>query len=104
MPDEERPFDDKQSIRINLADRYYPLKIVADDEEKIRAAVKRINEKVEQYRQRYAGRDIQDALSMAALQFVIRLIEAESNENIDPLVKEIDSMTAQLEDYMYKEP
>ena len=101
MP-EERLFDDKLSIKINLADRYYPLRIVADDEEKIRAATKRINEKIDQYRQKYAGRDIQDALSMATLQFVIRLIEAETNENIIPLVREIDSMTVQLEDYMHK--
>jgi len=95
--------EDKLSIKISIADRYYPLKIVADDEEKIRAATKRINEKIEQYRQKYSGRDIQDALSMATLQFVLRLIEAENNENIDPLVREIDSVTAQLEDYIHKE-
>ena len=104
MPEEDKLFDDKLSIKINLADRYYPLKIVAEDEEKIRAAARRINEKIEQYRQKYVGRDIQDALSMAALQFVIRLIEAETNENVDPLIREIVSMTIQLEDYMHKNP
>ena len=63
-----------QSIQISIADRYYPLKIAVQDEEKIRAAVKIINEKVDLYRKKYATRDIQDALSMALLQFVIRLI------------------------------
>jgi len=95
--------EDKLSIRISIADRYYPLKIVAADEERIRIAAKRINEKIEQYRQRYTGRDIQDALSMATLQFVIRLIESENNENIEPLVKEIDSITSQIEAYIQKE-
>jgi len=95
--------EDKLSIRISIADRYYPLKIVAADEERIRVAARRINEKIDQYRQRYAGRDIQDALSMATLQFVIRLIESENNENIEPLVKELDSVTAQIEAYIQKE-
>ena len=95
--------EDKLSIRISIADRYYPLKIVAADEERIRSAARRINEKIEQYRQRYAGRDIQDALSMATLQFVIRLIESENNENIEPLVKEIDSISSQIEAYIQKE-
>ena len=95
--------EDKLSIRISIADRYYPLKIVAADEERIRTAAKRINEKIEQYRQRYSGRDIQDALSMATLQFVIRLIESEHNEHIEPLVKELDSISAQLEVYTQRE-
>ena len=95
--------EDKLSIKISIADRYYPLKIVAADEERIRAAARRINEKIDQYRQRYAGRDILDALSMATLQFVIRLIESENNEYIGPLVKELDSVSAQLEAYIQKE-
>ena len=94
--------EDKLSIRISIADRYYPLKIVAADEERIRAASRRINEKIDQYRQRYPGRDVQDALSMATLQFVIRLIESENNENIEPLMKELDSVSAQLEAYIQR--
>ena len=95
--------EDKLSIRISIADRYYPLKIVAADEERIRIAARRINEKIEQYRQRYVGRDVQDALSMATLQFVIRLIESENSENIEPLVKELDTLSAQIGAYILKE-
>jgi len=36
---------EQQSIQINIADRSYPLRIPAADEEKIRAAAKIINEK-----------------------------------------------------------
>jgi len=95
--------EDKLSIKINIADRYYPLKIVAADEERIRIAAKRINEKIDQYRQRYPGRDIQDVLSMVTLQFVIRMIESENNEHVDPLVKELNSISAHLEAYIQKE-
>ena len=76
-----------QSIQISIADRYYPLKIALQDEEKIRAAVKIINEKVDLYRKRFTSRDIQDALSITLLQFVIRLIEAEQREESSHIVE-----------------
>jgi len=52
--------DDKLSIRVNVADRYYPLKVEREDEEKIRRAARLINEKVLQYKQRYTDKDVQD--------------------------------------------
>ena len=36
--------DDKLTIRVNIVDRYYPLKIDRKDEEKIRKATKKIND------------------------------------------------------------
>ena len=69
--------DDKLSIRVNVADRYYPLKVERENEEKIRKAARMINEKVLQYKQRYADKDVQDFLAMAALQYVIKLTEEE---------------------------
>jgi cell division protein ZapA len=69
--------DEKLSIRINIADRFYPLKIERNDEEKIRKAARSINEKVLQYKQKYSDKDTQDFLAMAALQFVIKMIDRE---------------------------
>ena len=92
--------DSKLSIKVNIADRYYPLRIVRKDEEKIRSAAKRINEKVLYYKQRYADRDIQDALSMATLQFVIKLIEMEENKTTPPIVDEVDRLDKELGDYL----
>ncbi len=92
--------DSKLSIKVNIADRYYPLRIVRKDEEKIRSAAKRINEKVLYYKQRYADRDIQDALSMATLQFVIRLLELEENKTTPPIVDELNRLDKELEDYL----
>ena len=72
--------DNKLSIRVNVADRFYPLKVEADDEEKIRKAAKMINEKILQYKTKYNDKDIQDFLAMAALQFVTKLIEFDAKE------------------------
>ena len=92
--------DDKLSIKVNIADRYYPLRIVRKDEEKIRSAAKRINEKVLYYKQRYADRDVQDALSMATLQFVIKMFELEEERTTPPIVEELNRLDKELGDYL----
>ncbi len=95
--------DDKLSIRVNLVDRYYPLKIDKKDEEKIRKAGKIINEKVLQYKQRYSDKDVQDFLAMASLQYVTKLIELENREDTSELVQTIKELNEELEIYLKEE-
>jgi cell division protein ZapA (FtsZ GTPase activity inhibitor) len=94
--------EDKFSIRVNVADRYYPLKIDRNDEEKIRKAAKMINEKVLQYKQRYNDKDLQDFLAMAALQFVIKLIESETKFDVSPVFDELTELDEWLGEYLEK--
>ncbi|MDT8401554.1 MAG: cell division protein ZapA [Bacteroidales bacterium] len=96
--------DDRLSIRVNVADRYYPLKIGRDEEERIRKAARLINEKVLQYKQKYVDKDIQDFLAMAALQYVIQLLELNSkvddtdvSHNIKEISDRIDSVLLKKE-------
>jgi cell division protein ZapA (FtsZ GTPase activity inhibitor) len=89
--------DDKLSIRVNVADRYYPLKVEREDEEKIRKAARLINEKVLQYKQRYTDKDVQDFLAMAALQYVIKLIEEEEKVSSDYLPGALKELTQKIE-------
>lgn len=97
--------DDKLSIRVNVADRYYPLKVERENEEKIRKAARMINEKVLQYKQRYSDKDVQDFLAMASLQYVIKLTEEEEKLNNDQfpgalkeLIGKIDSVLQEKSD------
>ena len=92
--------DDKLSIRVNVAERFYPLKINREDEEKIRKAARLINEKVLQYKQRYTDKDLQDFLAMAALQFVIRLIESEEKTDAVPVLDQLRDIDKELEEYI----
>ena len=92
--------DDKLSIKVNVADRYYPLKIERRDEEKIRKAARLINEKVLQYKQRYLDKDVQDFLAMAALQFVTRVIEMEDKTDVSPLEQKLQDLNEELEEYL----
>jgi len=95
--------DDRLSIRVNVADRYYPLKIERKDEEKIRRAARMINEKVLQYKQRYTDKDVQDFLAMAALQFVIKVIDNEKNDDISPVFNGVKEIVSELNEYINKE-
>jgi len=90
--------EDKLSIRVNIADRYYPLKIESEDEEKIRKAAKMINDKVFQYKTKYADKDIQDFLAMAVLQFVIRLIEMEEKTEEVNLIEKLQKLDETLDE------
>jgi cell division protein ZapA (FtsZ GTPase activity inhibitor) len=89
--------DDKLSIRVNVADRYYPLKVEGENEERIRKAARLINEKVLQYKQRYVDKDTQDFLAMAALQYVIRLIEIEEKEEDSTVVEGLKELLEKID-------
>lgn len=95
--------EEKLSIKVNVADRYYPLKIDRRDEEKIRRAARMINEKVLQYKQRYTDKDVQDFLAMAALQFVIKVIDNEKNDDISPVFDGVKEIISELNEYINKE-
>jgi hypothetical protein len=95
--------DDKLSIKVNLVDRYYPLKIERKDEERIRKASRLINERVVQYKQRYADKDTQDFLAMAALQFVIRNLEFEEQVSEQPFIDQLERLNNDLDNYLKKE-
>lgn len=65
------------SIKIKIADREYPMKVAADNEEKIRVAGKQINEKIKYYREQFGIDDKQDLLAMVAFDCVVDKIHSE---------------------------
>ncbi|MFM2047478.1 MAG: hypothetical protein RI955_24 [Bacteroidota bacterium] len=55
------------NISIKIADRDYPLKIKAVDEEKIKNAAIKINQQLKELMNKYDGRDMQDYMAMYLL-------------------------------------
>ena len=88
------------SIKVQIAERFYPLKIKQQDEEKIRKAAKLINDKVLQYKQRYTDKDAQDFMAMAALQFVINLLDCEQQQNVVSLEEELGILSSELDELL----
>lgn len=94
--------DGKFHIKLQIVGRYYPLVIDRNDEERFRKAAKLINDKVAQYKQRYRDKDIQDFLSMAALQFVLKELEFEEKGDETALISAVNDLNEELEEYLNK--
>lgn len=95
--------DEKFSIKISIAERYYPLMIDRKDEERIRKAAKIINDKVTQYKTKYTDKDDQDFLAMTTLQYVTRFLENEEKIDDSEVVEGVKELTRNLSLYLDKE-
>ena len=58
-------------VNILIGDRTYRLKIEPSDEEKLRKTVKTINDKIVEFKTNFAGKDMQDFVSMVLIWFAI---------------------------------
>ena len=67
------------SINVKIADREYPMKVDAEDEERIRLAGKKINEKIKLYRNQFGIDDKQDLLAMVAFDSLYEKLQTEAN-------------------------
>src|SRR5205085_2462817 len=56
-------------VNIVIADRSYRIKIEAADEEVVRRTANLINDKITEFRSQFAGKDMQDYVSMVLLWF-----------------------------------
>jgi cell division protein ZapA len=56
-------------VNIIIGDRTYRLKIEPEDEETLRRSVKLINDKIIEFRGTFAGKDMQDFISMVLIWF-----------------------------------
>ena len=72
---------DDITINITLLERPYRLSVARADEEKVRKAGNLINERVKYYSKQYAYKDVQDLLSMTALQFATSMVKMEAELN-----------------------
>lgn len=85
------------SIKINIADRIYPLKINTDEEEIVRRASKMINDRIKEFQDNYAVKDKQDLLSMCVLHYATSTIKAEkkvsmTDINVADQVYQLDAL------------
>jgi cell division protein ZapA (FtsZ GTPase activity inhibitor) len=88
------------SIKISIADRVYPLKVNAEEEEIIRRAAKLINDRIKEFQENYAVRDKQDLLSMCVLHYATASLKAEKKVTVEDT--EVTEKVYQL-DYLLTE-
>ena len=74
---------DNIKIKLNVADRVYPLTISPNQEASLRASAKKIEMMTKQLENNYAVRDKQDVLAMCALQYAAQLENQLENKNME---------------------
>lgn len=71
------------SIKVNIANRDYPMKISGDDQDLVQKAAKLIEQKIKEFEKAYAVKDKQDVLAMCALQFASQVEQKQVDNAID---------------------
>ncbi len=94
--------EEKLSIKINIAEKFYSLKISYEEEEAIRKAAKMINDKLTQYKQKYVKSDMSDFLAMTSLHFATKYIESNTEDELEGVLEEIRQINDDLEEYIYQ--
>ena len=90
------------SIKVNIAGRTYPLTIERSEEEMIRKAADNINASINDLKENYAVKDIQDLLAMTALQLSTKSNTISKEVENDKVANELIALDKELSDFLEK--
>lgn len=82
-------------INIVIADRNYRIKVAAKDEELVRKTIKRINDKILEFKTQFAGKDLQDYVAMVLVWYATQTSVSGNSTAIAPseeLIAELEKM------------
>jgi cell division protein ZapA len=68
------------SIKIRIADKDYPMRVSAEDQDKIRLAGKQLNDKIKLFKDQFGVDDKQDLLAMVAFDGAVEQVNASDLE------------------------
>ncbi len=85
-------------LNIVIGDRSYRIKISPSDEETIRKALKTINEKIVEFRTQFAGKDMQDYISMVLIWYATQTKENTSEVVNEEVLASLLKMERQLDE------
>ncbi len=90
--------DDLIPVNITIADRTYRVKIAHKDEETVRKTAALINQKMLEFKSAYAGKDMQDYISMVLLWYTTeQQANGQSLYELEQLKNQLDSMSQTIE-------
>lgn len=92
------------NINVIIADRTYPMKVKPNEEEVVRNAAKRVNEKVKEFQEQYGTNDKQDFLAMAALMYAVDLFNKEEKNQLgdNKISEKLQQLDQTLDQYLNK--
>jgi len=102
MSDNQAISDKKEDslipVNITIADRSYRIKLAAKDEEAVRKTAALINQKMIEFKNAYAGKDMQDYISMVLLWFTTEQQQTGQNlYELEDIQNQIDALASSIE-------
>jgi cell division protein ZapA (FtsZ GTPase activity inhibitor) len=86
-------------INIVIADRTYRIKTTVNDEEIIRKTVKMINDKIFEFKEQFAGKDMQDYIAMVIIWYATQNVGGDGNSMLNKeMVEALMKMERQIDD------
>ena len=83
-------------LNILIGDRNYRIKILPSDEEPVRKTLKTINDKILEFRTQFAGKDMQDYISMVLIWYATQTRENNTETLSEDLIESLIRMEKQL--------
>lgn len=87
-------------LNITIGDRNYRIKILPQDEEVVRKTLKTINDKILEFRGMYAGKDMQDYISMVLIWYATQPNNKDSEILNEGVMDSLMRMEKQLDEVL----
>ena len=84
-------------INIVIGDRSYRIKVSPADEEVVRKTIKLINDKIVEYKTEFAGKDMQDYISMVILWYATQRQEGNGIAGSQDLAESLNKLESLLD-------
>lgn len=84
-------------IQLMIGNKMHPISIARDQEEIFRKASRQINEKLNRYRANYPNQPAEKYMSIALLDFAVRVLQLEDNADCRPLMDNIRTLCSEVE-------
>ena len=92
--------DGKFLCNFTILDRKITYRLLPEEESVVRSAVKNITDKLAELRQRHSFKDNQQALTVVLIQFAVLLEMARNEDAAGRMIREIQSLDKQLDEYL----
>ena len=85
-------------INIVIGDRNYRIKILPSDEETVRRTLKTINDQIVSFRTQFAGKDMQDYVSMVLIWYATQAKETDFTLQNEGLLESLQKIEKQIDE------
>ena len=93
---------DKLIIKLMIGNQMYPISVKREQEEIFRKAAKDINEKLQRYQTTYPNQGYEKYMSIALLDFAVKVLQLENNNETEPYNKTLEKLTLEIEQTLGK--